>query len=70
METVFNNDLTLANKTGYAVNMFTLGVPSTIVVDDFMPFIDGKPMSAKVVDDGSLWPLVLEKALAKMRGNY
>ena len=55
---------------GYAVNIFTLGVPNTIVIDDYMPFIDGKPMGSKLADDGSVWPMVLEKALAKLRGNY
>lgn len=55
---------------GYAVNIFTLGVPNTIIIDDYMPFFDGKPMAAKLADDGSVWPMVLEKALAKLRGNY
>ena len=50
--------------------MYTLGVPSTIVVDDFIPMYKGKPMAAGPSADNSLWPIILEKAVSKMRGNY
>ena len=68
MEKIFATELD--RKGGHAVNMFTLGVPSTVVIDDYIPFIDGKAMGARMTDDGSIWPMVLEKAFAKMRGNY
>ena len=57
-------------KGGYAVNLFALGVPQTTAIDDYIPFIDGKPMSVQISEDKSLWPMLLEKALAKMQGNY
>ena len=68
MERVFEQSLSAPG--GYALNLFTLGVPSTIVVDDMIPFYNGKPMAAGPSADNSLWPMILEKAVAKMRGNY
>lgn len=65
----------------YAVNLYTLGVPHTIVVDDFLPLSrvkdkDGNPTNeystifGHVAEDGSLWGAILEKAFAKLHGNY
>ena len=68
METVFAQELSVPG--GFAVNLFTLGVPSTIVIDDFIPFVGEKPLAAQIADDHSIWPMVLEKAMAKLRGNY
>ena len=39
MEAVFDQKMTEGIKGAYAVNMFTLGVPSTVVVDDYVPFV-------------------------------
>jgi len=63
----------------YAVNLYTLGVPHTVVVDDILPLSivtneDGKreyaTVFSHVADDGSLWGAILEKAFAKLHGNY
>ena len=68
MEKVFETDLNV--KGGYAVNLYALGVPQTTVVDDIIPYHKGKPVFAGVSNDNSLWPIILEKAFAKMQGNY
>eukprot|EP00354_Favella_ehrenbergii_P003146 CAMPEP_0170456898 /NCGR_PEP_ID=MMETSP0123-20130129/4373_1 /TAXON_ID=182087 /ORGANISM="Favella ehrenbergii, Strain Fehren 1" /LENGTH=251 /DNA_ID=CAMNT_0010720517 /DNA_START=217 /DNA_END=971 /DNA_ORIENTATION=- len=57
-------------RAAYVLNLYTLGVPHSVVVDDYIPFINDKPMGAQMTNDGSLWPLILEKAFAKVRGNY
>ena len=77
MEKVFVNDSVSANGI-YGVNFYTLGVPHTVIVDDFLPLNkelyrdEGKVTTngAKVGKDGSIWPTILEKAYAKYHGNY
>ena len=55
----------------YAVNFFTLGVPHTIIVDDYLPLKDDdSTLYAKVGADGAIWGPILEKAFAKYHGNY
>ena len=68
MEKVFEPSLNV--KGGYAVNLFSLGVPHTVVVDDYVPVRFGEPMFAGLSYDKSLWPMILEKAFAKIQGNY
>mmetsp|Transcript_18343 Transcript_18343/g.24523 ORF Transcript_18343/g.24523 Transcript_18343/m.24523 type:complete len:135 (+) Transcript_18343:385-789(+) len=70
MEDVFAKGLKLKAPGAYAMNFYTLGVPHTVVVDDMIPFLDNKPMFSKLSNDGAIWPMILEKAFAKMRGNY
>ena len=54
--------------------MYALGVPSTILVDDFLPMSesDGNYSTpfAPVSDDKGVWGTILEKAFAKFYGNY
>lgn len=64
MEKVFETDLNVLG--GYAVNLFALGVPQTTVIDDYIPTLDNKPFAAGLSNDYSLWPMILEKAFAKM----
>lgn len=53
--------------------MYLMGIPVTVTVDEFLPFsyrsenglIYGKPSH-----DGALWMPILEKAAAKLFGNY
>ena len=57
------------------MNFYRLGVPTTVVIDDYLPLIkhpDGRltTLVAGDVDDKSLWGLLAEKALAKFHGNY
>ena len=70
---------TEVSKNGiYAVNFYALGLPVTVVVDDYIPFTKGTktPIFAgtgsKAVEGevGSLWMLIFEKAFAKYHGNY
>ena len=69
MEKVFERSLNV--KGGYAVNLFSLGVPHTVVVDDYIPVKKNKkPIFAELSVDESLWPMILEKAFAKIQGNY
>jgi hypothetical protein len=46
-------------------------VPITIVIDDLLPISRAiEPIAGKVGIDGSLWGLLLEKAIAKLHGDY
>ena len=53
------------------MDFYTLGVPHTVVVDDFMPMTKSEETSklvntfASVGPDQSLWGAILEKAFAK-----
>ena len=64
----------------YGVNLYALGVPHTIIVDDYVPVTtiwdakDKKNVETTVFNrisrDGALWMTILEKAFAKFHGNY
>ena len=59
----------------YAVNFFALGIPHTVIIDDFLPSKswDGTTYYteyAKVGPDDSLFVPLLEKAFSKYHGNY
>ena len=41
-----------------------------VVVDDFIPVFDGRPLFTYSDDKGEIWPLLLEKAFAKLHGSY
>ena len=68
----FLNTSNQLNAAGiYAVDIYTLGVPHTVVVDDFMPrsLNENDVIAntfANVGLDQSLWGPILEKAFAKM----
>ena len=72
MEKIFLNNYSELNKAGiYGVNLYTLGVPHTVIVDDYLPLhSSGKTLFAAPGDDNSLWVAVLEKVFAKYYGNY
>jgi len=72
LENSSTNDL---NDVGiYAFNMYAVGVPITIIVDDYLPLVettDGyRAIMARVGNDNSLWGPLMEKAFAKLHGNY
>jgi hypothetical protein len=58
------------------VTLFVKGLPHTIVIDDYLPFEADKDfksfdlMFANVVPDGGFYLPILEKAYAKLNGNY
>ena len=58
----------------YGVNLYALGVPHTVLVDDFIPGYDWNnqfyPLFADVKGDKSVWGAIIEKAFAKFHGNY
>ena len=75
LEKVFLNDVNELSPRGiYAVNMYTLGVPHTVIVDDYFPLrvVNGRlgTVYAGIGSDGSIWGPILEKAFAKFHGNY
>jgi len=60
-------------KSGcFYVTFFRDGEPEDIIIDDFFPAFPNDDWAfAKGDDDGSeLWPMILEKAYAKMYGSY
>ena len=54
----------------YAVNLYALGVPFTMVLDDWMAMRGNNTIFASVGTDGSVWGALVEKAFAKYYGNY
>ena len=73
MEKVFLNNVDEVSSVGvYGVNFYTLGVPHTIIVDDYLPLKKdgGGTIYAKIGEDGAIWGPILEKAWAKYHGNY
>ena len=60
-----------SEKGIYAVNIYALGVPYTIFVDDYLPLREsGELLFAQIGSDQALWGPLLEKAIAKYVGNY
>ena len=77
IERMFLNEQSALNAAGiYAINLYALGVPHTIVVDDWLPTKynnatgEYSTIFNKVGRDGSLWSVIIEKAFAKYHGNY
>jgi len=70
IEKIFVNK-NLNDEGYYQVNMYMLGSPITIEIDDRLPLSAGsEPLFAQLGDDKSLWGPLLEKAFAKFYGNY
>jgi hypothetical protein len=58
------------NKAGiYALNVWVRGIPTLLLLDDFVP-LSSSPYFAKTGTDGSLWGPLFEKAWSKVNGNY
>ena len=72
LEKVFLNN-ELSTNGIYGFQFYILGVPTTVTIDDSIPLVfyeGGKSAFAKVSDDGALWGPLIEKAFAKLHGNY
>lgn len=61
----------------YAVNLFIRGKPWAVIVDDIFLFrnkgfaLDRYHLKAAMIgDDRALWAPIIEKAFAKIKGNY
>jgi hypothetical protein len=52
--------------------MYDLGVPVSVVIDDFLPIIPawGNNEFATVDSDKELWPILVEKAYGKLNADY
>ena len=73
-----NNNNQLSKNGIYGVNIYTLGMPHTILVDDYLPLASDtygssthyRTLFSHVGKDESIWGSILEKAFAKYHGNY
>jgi hypothetical protein len=70
IERIFLND-SLSSNGIYGCQMYVLGVPTTITIDDHFPLgQNGSSVFAGPSKDGALWGMLLEKCFAKLHGNY
>lgn len=70
LERVFLND-ELSNNGIYGCQLYPLGVPTTVTIDDVIPLDEaGNSPFAKVSEDKALWGVLIEKCFAKLNGNY
>ena len=53
-----------------AMRVFVKGKPQVVTIDDYLPFVNGNLQFARRPGDGSLWGPMVEKAWAKVNGNY
>jgi calpain-15 len=59
-----------ANQFGvYAVRIFKNGEWKEVVIDDYIPCLDGLPYFSRA-NGNELWVILLEKAWAKLHGSY
>jgi len=70
IDKVFDN-VGLNDAGFYQVQMYKLGSPITIQIDDKLPLTENsQTVYAEVSKDGALWGPLIEKAFAKYHGNY
>lgn len=65
METKQYNDAGI-----YSFKMYDMGLPISIVVDDFLPINENQYTLAKDGSHKVAWPMLIEKAFAKLYGGY
>lgn len=62
---------TISKSGVYGIKMYVMGTPMTITIDDYLPVLDNnRLLYAGIGDDKSLWSALMEKAFAKLHGNY
>ena len=56
----------------YAVQLYVMGIPVTVTVDDHILNWNNwaSPVYARPASDGAMWMPILEKAAAKLFGNF
>ena len=54
----------------FAVQLYVKGKPEIITIDDYLPFYGSSPYFVKKSNDGDFWMAFMEKAFAKLNGNY
>jgi len=52
------------------VKLFIRGKKTLITIDDYMPFVSGGLIFNRKPAGNNVWGIVLEKAFAKINGNY
>jgi len=70
-----NNENKMSPAGIYAVQLYALGLPMTVMIDDYFPAIqqdeDNVTTLFSLLDhDTPLWGMLIEKAFAKRYGNY
>lgn len=59
------------NSAGvYSLRLYDMGVPVSIVIDDFLPIAGDGSLYSKANPGKETWPILLEKAFAKLHGTY
>lgn len=54
----------------FGITFFINGVKEEVIIDDYLPTINGRYYFGEPPVTNQLWPLLVEKALAKVLGNY
>ena len=54
----------------YIVRFWKWGEWVEVVVDDYIPIYQNAPLFTYSDDQGEVWPMLLEKAFAKLHGSY
>ena len=64
----------MLNTAGvYALQMYVMGIPVTVSIDEYLPFYTRSEQGlfyGNIAADYGLWNPLLEKAAAKLFGNY
>lgn len=53
-----------------AVQLYIGGVPTTITIDDYLPYYNNQLIFNRKGPENDLWGVMLEKVWAKINGNY
>jgi hypothetical protein len=70
IKNIFLTD-TYNNEGIFALNLYIRGRPMTITLDDYIPLYNGNMIFLnKSARNGNFWAAILEKAFAKITGNY
>jgi hypothetical protein len=59
-----------SNEGLFAVNLYIKGKPVVVTIDDYVPFWNNNLLFNRKTTNGDFWPILLEKAWAKVNGNY
>ena len=55
----------------FALNLYVKGKKEVITLDDYLPFSGSNLVfNKKSALDGDFWAVIIEKAFAKLNGNY
>lgn len=61
---------TLTLEGAYEFRMMVRGVLTNVIIDDYLPASDNMPINAKPYRTREVFPMLIEKALAKAFGSY